>query len=377
MFHTLNRREFIKGLLALSATGTALGVSGCAPQAAPTPVPSAQPPLETAIPPSPTAAPPSATPVPPTPTVAPPTATAVPATATALPPTATAALPATIPATLPPTPSAGAYLVVARGAKADPKELVRHAVAGLGGIERFVKKGANVIIKPNICHAYYGPEYASTTNPDVVAAVVQLCLAAGAKQVRVMDFPFGGTPQDGYEKSGIAAAVKAAGGLMEIMSRMRYRDVEIPQGKALKKWQVYGDILDADVVINVPIAKTHNSATLTLGMKNLMGVVSDRPGMHSRGLHQSIADLNTVVKPQLTIVDAVRILIANGPTGGSLDDVRRMDTVIASTDVVAADSYATTLFGMKPMDIGHINIGAEMGVGKMDLKAIKVEEIGV
>jgi uncharacterized protein (DUF362 family) len=370
MSNTLNRREFITRLLAFSAAGAALGVSGCAakPAATSTPVPPTA--AATAVPP---------TALPPTATLAPPTATAVPATATAIPPTATAVPPTAtrIPATPTPAPAAAVYLAVARGAKADPQELTRRALAAIGGIERFVKKGADVIVKPNICNAYHGPEYASTTNPDVVAALVKLCLAAGAKRVRVMDFPFGGTPQASYETSGIAAAVKAAGGEMEVLNRMKWRDVDMPQGKALKKWAVYGDILDADLVINAPIAKDHGSATLTLGMKNLMGIVSDRNGMHSRGLHQSIADLNSAVKPQLTVVDAIRILVNNGPTGGSLDDVKRVDTIIASADVVAADAYATTLFGMKPADIGYIKYGAEMGLGKMDLKAMKVEEIAV
>ncbi len=273
--------------------------------------------------------------------------------------------------------AAPAYLAVARGANAAPGEITRRAIAAVGGIGRFVKKGNDVIIKPNMCTAYYPFEYAATTNPDVVAALVALCLEAGAKRVRVMDFPFGGTPQASYEKSGIAAAVKTAGGTMEVMSSMKYRDLEIPQGKRLKQWKVYGDILDADVVINVPIAKDHSGATLTLGMKNLMGVVLDRNGMHSRGLHQSIADINTVVRPQLTVVDAIRILTNNGPTGGNLNDVKKLDTIIASADVVAADSFATTLFNMKPADIDYIRFGSEMGLGQMDLKAIQIEQITV
>ena len=264
-----------------------------------------------------------------------------------------------------------------RGAGADPAELTRRAIAALGGIERFVKPGANVIVKPNICNAYHGPEYASTTNPDVVAAIVALCLGAGAKRVRVMDFPFGGSPQASYETSGIAAAVKAAGGEMEAMNRLKFRKTAIPQGKILRSSNIYGDILDADTVINVPIAKTHGSATLTLGMKNLMGVIQDRNTLHASGLHQAIADLNSAVKPQLTIVDAVRILTANGPTGGNLDDVKRLDTIIASADVVAADAYATGLFGMKPADVKYIKLGAEMGLGTMDLGNIRIEEIAV
>lgn len=268
-------------------------------------------------------------------------------------------------------------LAVARGAGADPGELTRRAIATLGGIERFVMPGASVILKPNICNAYHGPEYASTTNPQVVAAVVALCLGAGAKRVRVMDSPFGGTAQKAYVSSGIADAVKAAGGEMVVMSQLGYRQLAIPGGRKLKQWDVYGDAIDADVLINMPIAKSHGGTRLTLGMKNLMGLIEDRGGFHSRGLDQCIADLNTVVRPQLTVVDAVRILLRNGPTGGNLDDVQQTDTVIASADVVAADAYAATLFGMTGADIGYIQLGAEMGIGRMDLGAMSVAEIAV
>jgi uncharacterized protein (DUF362 family) len=164
---------------------------------------------------------------------------------------------------------------------------------------------------------------------------------------------------------------------MEPINRMKFRQTALPQGKILRSSNIYGDILDADTVINVPIAKTHGSATLTLGMKNLMGVIQDRNTLHARGLHQCIADLNSAVKPQLTIVDAIRILTANGPTGGNLDDVKRLDTIIASADVVAADAYAAGLFNMKPADVKHIKLGAEMGLGTMDLENIRLEEIAV
>ena len=361
MTHKLDRRDFIRRLLAVSAAGAAWGLAGCGSR------------------PTPDAAIPTSQPVPTR--GLPPTATAVPTGA----PTAARAEAAAPTVTTTQNPDAAstsgnagaAYLAVARGAGADPAELTRRAIAALGGIERFVKPGANVIVKPNICNAYHGPEYASTTNPDVVAAIVALCLTAGAERVRVMDFPFGGSPQAGYETSGIAAAAKAAGGVMEAMNRLKFRKTALPQGKVLRSSYVYGDILDADTVINVPIAKNHGSATLTLGMKNLMGVIQDRNTLHAIGLHQAIADLNSAVKPQLTIVDAIRILTANGPTGGSLDDVKRLDTVIASADVVAADAYAATLFDMKPADVKYIKLGAEMGLGTMDLGNVRIEEIVV
>ncbi|HNT77398.1 MAG TPA: DUF362 domain-containing protein [Anaerolineae bacterium] len=275
----------------------------------------------------------------------------------------------------PPDATGGVYLAVARGQAPGPAELARRAIAAVGGIERFVKKGADVIVKPNICNAYNGPEYASTTNPEVVAAIVALCLGAGAKRVRVMDFPFGGTAKDAYKTSGVAEAVEAAGGQMELMNALKYRAMDIPNAQALKKTEIYGDILTADVIINVPIAKHHSMATLTLGLKNLMGTVKDRGALHASGLPQSIVDLATVVKPQLTVIDATRILVANGPTGGNLNDVKQMDTIIASADVVAADAYAATLFGLTAADVAHIKLASERGLGTMDLDSIKIEEI--
>jgi|GEM_PF-46040 len=371
MIHRLDRREFVRRVLALSAAGATWSLAGCSSRPAPA-TPTASAPQARDLPPTATAAP---TRIP----------TAVPTSTSGA--TATTAQNPTRPPSPEPTvtsaptatsaPAAAADLAVAHGANADPVELTRRAIAAIGGIERFVKPGANVIIKPNICNAYHGPEYASTTNPDVIGALIALCLGAGASRVRVMDLPFAGTPQAAYTVSGIAAAVKAAGGEMEVMNRLKYRKTSIPQGRVLKTSNVYGEILDADVVINVPIPKDHGSTGLTLGMKNLMGVVQDRNMLHARGLHQCIADLNTTIRPQLTVMDAVRILMANGPTGGNLDDVKKLDTVIASADVVAADAYATTFFGMTGKDIDYIRLGAEMGVGTMDLAAIKIEEITV
>jgi uncharacterized protein (DUF362 family) len=152
--------------------------------------------------------------------------------------------------------------------------------------------------------------------------------------------------------------------------------VDIPGGRDMKSINIYRDILEADTLINVPIAKTHSAATLTLGAKNLMGVVLDRNMMH-RNLHQRIADLTSLVMPDLTVVDAVRILTAHGPTGGDLADVRQMDTVIASRDIVAADAYAATLFGLTAADVGYIQYCADMGLGTLDLNSINIQEINV
>ena len=265
-------------------------------------------------------------------------------------------------------------LVVARGG--EPEELVQRALAALGGMEQFVHPGDDVIVKPNICVAYHTYEYAATTNPWVVAALVKLCLEAGARRVRVMDYPFGGTPEQAYVRSGIQEQVVAAGGEMVIMSQFKFVATEIPQGLDLRQCDIYDDVLNADVVINVPIAKHHGLARLTLGMKNLMGVIRNRPMMHHK-LGQRLADLTSRVRPALTVVDAVRILVDNGPTGGSLDDVRKTDTVIASPDIVAADSFAATLFGLQPNDLAYIRAATAMGLGLSDLDSLKIEEIAV
>jgi uncharacterized protein (DUF362 family) len=263
---------------------------------------------------------------------------------------------------------------VARGDS--PEAIVSAALQALGGIERFVKPGDDVIIKPNICVAYHTSEYAATTNPQVVAELVRLCLAAGAKRVRIMDAPFGGTAAEAYARSGIAEAVEAAGGQMEIMAKMKYQLAPIPEGRDIREWSVYQDVLKANVFIDVPIAKHHSLARLTLGMKNLLGVIEDRSRMHMN-LGPRIADLTSLVRPTLTVVDAVRILVDHGPTGGSLDDVRLMNTVIASHDIVAADAYAATLFGLTGADVPATVAGAEMGLGTMDLGGIRVEEISL
>jgi uncharacterized protein (DUF362 family) len=160
------------------------------------------------------------------------------------------------------------------------------------------------------------------------------------------------------------------------MPGFKYVNVDIPQGKSLRKTAVNDDVLKANVLINVPIAKDHGSTRLTLGMKNLMGVIKNRQVLHSN-LGQNIADLASRVRPTLTVIDAIRILTANGPTGGNLNDVQKLDTIIASADIVAADSYATSLFGLQPADIAYIVAGADLGLGRSDLNSIKIEEINV
>jgi uncharacterized protein (DUF362 family) len=191
-----------------------------------------------------------------------------------------------------------------------------------------------------------------------------------------MDTPYTSDPETAYRTCGIYDAVVEAGGEMEVMSTVKFASFDIPEGRDIKSWSIYRDIMETDVLINVPIAKHHGSTRLTLGCKNLMGVIQ-APNAFHRNLHQRIADLNTVVRPALTVVDAVRILTAHGPGGGNLADVEKLDTVIASPDIVTADAYACTLFGRTADDIGYIRLGAEMGLGEKDWSAVEVLELEV
>ena len=346
MKRSVSRREFIR-LAALSAAGAIL--ASCSPEA-----------TQLADP-----------------TAIPATLTTQPATEAndAPPATSTGATEASTSRPEPTQPRASeAYLSVVHGS--DPAAITKAALDALGGIERFVKSGADVIIKPNICTDYHPPEYAITTNPIVVATLVTLAFGAGAKRVRVMDYPFGGSPESAYAISGIADAVKAAGGEMHVMSQPKYKNYTIQGAKSMKSTQVYPDIIDADVLINVPIAKHHGSGRLTLGAKNLMGVVLDRNTMHM-SLHKRIADLNLLVRPTLTLIDGVRILMENGPTGGNLNDVKQMNTVIASHDTVCADAYATGWFSLEPRDVPYIEACADLGLGTLDWQGVKLEEISL
>ncbi len=272
------------------------------------------------------------------------------------------------------TPQEYPYLVITHGE--DPEQHVRQGIKALGGIERFMKPGADVIIKPNICVPYRSFEYAATTNPWVVATLVKVCLEAGAKRVRVMDYPFGGPADQCYQSSGIQEQVKAAGGEMELMIPLKYKEYALPDAISLKNVSVYEDVLKADLLIDVPIAKTHGLATLTLGLKNLMGTIEDRGAIH-RNFSDRVVDLGTLVRPHLTVIDAIRMLMANGPTGGDLNDVRLQNTVVFSPDIVTADSYATTLFGMQPQNLDYLVNAANRGLGRMDFQNVKIEEITV
>jgi uncharacterized protein (DUF362 family) len=251
-------------------------------------------------------------------------------------------------------------------------QITRAAIDALGGIRRFISRGDVVVVKPNIGWDRL-PEQAANTNPEVVAEVVRLCFEAGAKKVKVFDRPVNDARRC-YVQSGIAATANAAGAEVSYMDDRKFKDMEL-KGTVLHSWPLYTEVIEADKVINIPIAKRHGEAKLTLSMKNWMGVMGgSRYRIHQK-LDASIVDVAMKIKPALTVLDAVRILTGNGPQGGDLRDVKRLDTVIAGTDQVAIDAYGATLFGMKGSDLGYVRLGQEVGFGKMDLATLVIRKL--
>ncbi len=264
-----------------------------------------------------------------------------------------------------------ALLVKAQGS--NYPHLVGDAIQALGGMKKFVNPGEVVVVKPNMAWDRT-PELAANTNPVVVRQVVELCLEAGAKQVKVLDNSCDDARR-AYESSGIKAAVeglKDPRAVVEYVDERRFVELNIEKARALKKWYFYKDILEADRFINIPVAKQHSESRLTMCLKNMMGAIGGWRGRIHVGLHQNIADMNLLLRPDLHVLDATRIMLRNGPKGGRLEDVAVKNLLFAGTDPVALDAYGAGLFGLKPEDLGYVVKAHQAGRGEMDLTKIKV-----
>lgn len=266
-------------------------------------------------------------------------------------------------------------------AKGRPGPATRAAVDQLGGMNTFVKPGQRVVIKPNMSFAN-PPEMATTTHPDVVKALAQMCYEAGAADVLILDHPLSSAEMC-LERSGILSACDAVrdGIVHGVETHSLFRDASISLGKDMKKNAFMKDVLKADVLIAAPVAKSHGSTGVSLSMKGMMGLIWDRGIMHSRyDLNQSIVDLNTKLKADLAVIDGTRVLTTNGPYGPG--KVVRKNTVIASADPVAADAYAVAAFEwwgrkMRPNQVKHLRLAHEQGLGTIDINSLKVSEVTV
>jgi len=256
----------------------------------------------------------------------------------------------------------------------EARRLTREAVNGLGGMGRFINRGDTVWVKPNIGWNRQ-PEQAATTNPDVVATVVALCYEAGARKVIVSDNSCN-TATACFARSGIQQASQKAGADCFILDERRFRKTAV-NGKVLNSWDVYGDVLGVNKLINVPIVKHHGLCKATLGMKNLMGVVGGQRNRFHQDLNNTLADLAAFLRPTLVVMDAVRVLTANGPVGGNLADVKRCDTIAAGTDQVAIDAFGATLLGLKPQEIGYVVEAHNRRLGTMDFESLRPRRIEI
>ena len=262
-------------------------------------------------------------------------------------------------------PGARGRIVTTGGAS--PDENLRRALAALGGIEQFVKRGERVVIKPN-CAWDRTPEQGANTDPVLVAELARLCRAAGASRVIVADSTCH-DPDRSFERSGIARAARSAGATVQHQSSGGVVRLDLG-GTQLGPWDVLKSIAEADRVINVPLVKHHGLARATVGMKNWIGAVTGpRSAMHQR-LSQVTAELGAAFRPTLTVVDATRILVSGGPTGGSLASVRTLNQLAISTDPVAADAWGASLLGLEAADLSYLAIAARLGLGTTDWQSI-------
>ena len=261
-------------------------------------------------------------------------------------------------------------LVVARGT--EPGRLVRAALGALGVMGRFVKRGETVLVKPNMAWDR-APEQGANTHPDVVAEVVRQCREAGARRVIVADNPV----HDAHrvaERSGIRAAVHAAGGDLVLPGDSGFQWTTLG-GSVLASWDVLSVLFQADRLVNLPVVKHHSLSRLTCGLKNHMGLIGGSRGRLHQDIHPALVDLLAAFRPTLTVVDATRVMMRNGPTGGRLEDVVAANAVAAGTDPVACDAWAARQLGLDPADVGHVVLADGRGLGRLAAGAGAVEEV--
>jgi len=254
------------------------------------------------------------------------------------------------------------------------KALTRKVFDAAGGIGKFISKGDVVVIKPNISWAR-APHLAATTNPEVIQAVVELCQEAGAQKVRIVDNTIHDA-QRCFAITGVGAVAKKTGADLVVPRESLMKDMNL-HGHRLDVWPVFTPIIEADKLINLPVAKDHGLSVLTLGIKSWIGAVGGRRSALHQDIHQTIVDLAQFFKPTVTLIDATRLMINNGPSGGNASDVRVKNRLFLSNDPVAADTKASTLFDLDPDELGFIHLADKWGLGTKDFSQLKQLKVAV
>ncbi|GAI09087.1 unnamed protein product, partial [marine sediment metagenome] len=252
----------------------------------------------------------------------------------------------------------------------DRKATVNKAIELLGGMKIFVKRDETIAIKPNVAFAS-SPMLGATTHPELVAEVVRLCYEAGAKQVIVTDNPIN-DPASCFKWSGIGKAADAARAKVILPKDHLFRHTTLAGGKLIRNWPVFfGPFENVDKLIGISPVKDHARAGASMSMKNWYGLLGGRRNVFHQDINTIIAELSMMVKPTLVILDGTEVMITNGPTGGSDSDLRRANTLVASTDMVAADSYGCTLLDLKVSDLPYLTKAEKAGAGTTDYESLK------
>ena len=257
----------------------------------------------------------------------------------------------------------------------DPYAMTIRAIDEMGGMGRFVKAGDTVVVKPNIGWDR-APQYAATTNPMVVAALVELCYKAGAKRVNIFDVTCNAA-QRCYVSSGIKAAAESKGAKVYFPDDWNIINAQFDYASPMDGWPILRDAVECDCFINVPVLKNHGLTSLTISMKNLMGVCTGGRGKMHSNIGPMLADLTDFIRPELIVIDAYRVLVRNGPTGGSLNDVVDMKKLLVATDPVLADSYACILADKQPLSVSPIPDAARRNLGSTDINRADILKIKV
>jgi uncharacterized protein (DUF362 family) len=265
-------------------------------------------------------------------------------------------------------PVEGKTICIAKGP--DRKQCVNAAISELGGMERFVKPGETVAIKPNIAFAS-SPDLGATSHPELIAELVRMCLKAGAKRVMVLDNPIN-DPASCYMLSGIEKAVTEAGGEIILPKTEYFKNISLKKGKLIQDWPfLFEPVKKADKLIGVAPVKSHNRSGASMSMKNWYGLLGGRRNIFHQDIHTIISELAQLVKPTLVVLDGFNVMMSNGPTGGSLSDLKNLNTIIASTDQVAADSFGSGLLNIDISNLPYIAMAEKAGAGISDYKSLK------
>lgn len=256
-----------------------------------------------------------------------------------------------------------------------PRELVQRTLQELGGIQRFISRADVVIVKPNIGWDRT-PEQAANTNPEVVAEVVRQCWSAGAKKVIVTDVSCN-DPRRCFPRSGIAEAARLEGAEILLPDPSKFREVNLG-GDMLQEWLVFQPFLEADKIINIPVAKHHSLTGATLGMKNWYGILGGQRHLLHQRINESLVDLADFIRPTLTLIDSYRILLRNGPTGGNLEDVLLKKTLVGGTDPVALDAYvAKAYWNLDSPALPYLKMAVQRGLGTLEFEKVRTRVVAL